>query len=288
VAAEVGDVLKAVYIAMDEAVGRILQNLGENAVGVVLFTHGIEQGYSGTRLLDRILASLENGPGHNAFNNAVKATARKVWCATWHAAPTPIKEILDPIRKKAKTSSFYNLGFQPYRNKRKFFEVLVNERNSGVRINLAGREREGIVQPGREYDELCDYLQEELAQVVKKDSGEPAFLRIIKVHDQFRGEVQDRLPDLVVTWNRKTRITTVTSPKIGSISHNLQMARTGDHHPVGMFVATGAGVEQGHLNQKVDIIDFAPTIAGLVGSNPDAFKGEVINALTSVTSESMS
>ena len=46
-AAEVGDVLKAVYIAMDEAVGRILQDLGENAVGVVLFTHGIEQGYSG-------------------------------------------------------------------------------------------------------------------------------------------------------------------------------------------------------------------------------------------------
>ncbi len=280
VAAEVGDLMKDIYIGLDGAIGQLVESCSRDTTVIIYLSHGMGIGYSGTRLLDRVLQRLENGSPRVAMGDKAIILARKTWAGAWRLAPKPVKAAMDPLRKKAH-KNLYNQGFLPHREKRRYFEVFVNDRSSGIRINLAGRERYGIIQPGKEYEAVCAYLKDELTKVRKGDTGEPAFLEIVQTNKEYSGELVKDMPDLVATWNRETPLNLVTSPTIGEVKHQLLTVRTGDHRPDGLFVALGTSVPSARMNKKVPVIDFAPTLASLVGADPESFSGRPIPTLCS-------
>src|SRR6185436_19531560 len=51
----IGDPLRDVYIALDAAVGRLLEAAGPDTTAVVLCSHGMGPHYDGTHLLEEIL-----------------------------------------------------------------------------------------------------------------------------------------------------------------------------------------------------------------------------------------
>ena len=219
VARFVGDPVKDVYMAIDSAIGHLVNQIGSETILIILCSHGMGPHYDGTFLLDDILRGLENA-------NAIK--------------------------EQSDLSS------------RKCFPIPNNDVSGAIRINLLGREPNGIIQPGPQYEELCATLTGDLLSLVNPDTGEPLVREVFRTMDRYDGEYIDHLPDLIIEWNRAKPISSVYSPKFGVIHKEYRGCRTGDHKPEGMFIALGPSIQPGHLEQRVSVTDFAPTIASLL------------------------
>lgn len=121
---------------------------------------------------------------------------------------------------------------RPERDQRSFFAVQNNNLSGAVRINLRGRERSGLVEPGAEYEATLDRIERCLRQVVNADTGEPIASDFIRIRDVYRGPRVDALPDMVVPWNRKSPVERIRSPWFESIRilpRDVPDTRTGDH-----------------------------------------------------------
>ena len=125
-------------------------------------------------------------------------------------------------------------------------------------------------------------LKRDLQEIINDETGEPLVEEVIIASDHYRykGEKRDRIPDLMVTWNRSAPINVVSSPKIGRLDKSgLVLPRTGDHLPVGRFFALGTDWTPKQLNQDVSVMNLAPTIASLLGVEMPNAAGEPIEAL---------
>ncbi len=270
-AAAVGDPVKEIYVAVDRAVGRLINGIGDDARILVYLSHGMGPMHTGVWLLDRILASLDNQTV-TTQSGPVLSQVR----AAWRRMPDAIRRPLKPLRDTLSHDSF-----QPNRAGRRFFEVYANFRTSGIRINLAGREARGIVQPGEEYEAVCDELVAALSELENADTGELLVREVLRTSEHHHGEYIDHLPDLLVTWNRSQPIRAARSSKIGTIDNaGLFCRRTGDHRTVGRFFGISPSWPHRRLNAMVKAEDFAPTVAKLLAVQLERTDGKAISALT--------
>ena len=134
-ASAVGDPVKDVYVAIDTAVGRLLEECGTGTTAVVYCSHGMTNAYSGTGLLDDMLLALEGGRRPEK-RDAIAGVLRWLWVR----APRWLRAGLRPLR-----GPVYAALSDNEREGRRYFEVLNNNATGGVRINLQGRERSGLV-----------------------------------------------------------------------------------------------------------------------------------------------
>jgi predicted AlkP superfamily phosphohydrolase/phosphomutase len=147
---------------------------------------------------------------------------------------------------------------------------LFSDTQGWVRLNVRGREALGIVEPGAEYDQLCQEIAEGLLTFADADTGEPIIKDIFRPHQAFEGERLADLPDIVVRWleTPASKHRAVSSPKFGEIpwptpGHNPE-GRSGNHRAQGMLIAAGPGVKAGTI-RNANILDIAPTILSLLG-----------------------
>ena len=149
-----------------------------------------------------------------------------------------------------------------------------------IRINLKGREPQGIVEPGREYSELCEEIRARLLELTNPAKGTPAVRRVWVRNEVFPGERQEQLPDLIVTWNNQAPFKSLASPRFASIEGDNADPRPGTHSPDGFLLAAGAGLPQG-LHGRGRLVDVAPTVMKLLGLTPPAnTDGVPLSALT--------
>jgi predicted AlkP superfamily phosphohydrolase/phosphomutase len=272
-ARSLGDPLKDVYIAIDRAVGRLLESVGSETT-VILFTGpGMGPNYTGNSLMDEILYRLERGPVTRGV--AIMDTLKFAY-----------KAIVPPAyrkrsRRSSKSAAPHNHQAKRGHNwsQRKCFAVHHNKNSGAVRINLVGREPNGQVNPGAEYDAFCTALTQDLLNLVNLNTGKPLVQEVIRIADLYQGEYLDSLPDLLVVWSQDAPISAIGSPKVGKIIEKELGGRTGGHTPHCLFFARGPGVEPGELPQPVLVEDFAPTIASLLEVPLPSVDGKPIAAL---------
>lgn len=132
-----------------------------------------------------------------------------------------------------------------------------------VRINLEGREKDGIVDP-KDYESLCDRLSDHISALRDPRTQKPIVKEIYRPHNAPDGErVAD--PDLVVVWDSDVPCDLVDSPdfgRIGPVPHR----RSGGHNNAGFLIAKGPGIEANSNGLKADLVDIAPTILNLMGA----------------------
>ena len=113
------------------------------------------------------------------------------------------------------------------RAKRRFFMISGNHSHAAIRINLKGREPNGLVAPCAEYDAVCDELVTAMGELVNLDSGKPVFTEFRRAIDQFHGPRLDILPDLMAAWDRTMPVTRIASDRIGTIEAEFREFRSG-------------------------------------------------------------
>ena len=278
-----GDPVKRIYGALDTALGRLLARAGPETTVVVVCSHGMGPHYDATFLLDEILLRLDGVETAGVRRRLVGACE-----SVWKRTPPVLKRLIRPLvngarrRREARTGkreeSLSEALLTPDIGRRRFFTVPNNDVHGGIRVNLAGREPQGIVQPGAEYDALYEELRRELGELVNLETGKHLVRAVVRSAEIYEGEGLDGLPDFLIEWDTSAPIRAVQSPKIGKIEREFDGIRTGDHKPEGLFVAKGPSIRPQRLAAPVSIMDVAPTVAALLGVPLPDVDGKPIRA----------
>ncbi len=264
-----GNPIEEVYRAVDGALGDLLADMSADTTIVILCSHGMGPCYGGNFLLDNVLRRLEQ-------RRVSRWRARDPFLWGWQRTPEVLRDAVRPLRNRiVQRIDEAALSFD---GTRRFFQLPSNDGCGAVRFNLAGREPHGIVQPGAEYDALCETLNRHLLSLVNVDTGTPAVRHVWRTREIFPGPFQEQFPDLFVEWHRNAPIRRVTSPSTGEVTGVDTQRRTGDHTRDGLLLVIGAGVACGDIG-AISGIDVAPTIAAMLGVNLPDIEGKVIAAL---------
>jgi predicted AlkP superfamily phosphohydrolase/phosphomutase len=256
---DLGDPLRDVYVAIDTGIARLLAQAGEDTSVLVLASHGMGPHYDGTYMLERILQARERAE----MPKGTLAAARVLeW--GWERLPRPARRLFRSLRAPVKQ----RLGdalVEPDSESRRCYASPNNDAYGAVRVNLVGREPRGLVHPGPEFERFCDELERDLLTLVNVDTGRRLVRRVLRMSDAYPGEPIDHLPDLLIEWDRGAPVSTVYSPKTGTIRDQWAGNRTGDHQASGLLIAAGPGFGSERLSSAVDVTQIGPTIAALLG-----------------------
>ena len=280
--AEYDGALRDVYVACDEAVGRILEAAGEGVIVLSFALHGMGPNISRfdlvPEMLERVLSGLGSPPSPRAKHPALERL-RKTVPTEWRTA---IKQRLPEGVQDGLSLFWRGVDSRDWSRTRAF--ALMGDLQALVQINLRGREAEGTVEPGTEYEDLCDRITEGFLTFRDRDTGERVIDQIgrgDKLYPEARYDVG--LPDLVIRWNDKPAAShrALVSARHGAIDwpHPGRPldGRSGHHGPQGWLIATGGHIPAGLRVKPATVFDLNATIHHLVGvPQPHRMLGDVI------------
>ena len=138
-----------------------------------------------------------------------------------------------------------------------------------VYINVKGREAQGTVNPGAEYDQLKAELKSRLASMVDPENGARPVSRVFAREDIYRRFDPNMIPDLFVTNSEGYRVAWQSS--LGGIQKNLiepnKQVWSGDHCSLDPELVKGIFFYNRKLtsSRAPYIADIYPTVLGLLG-----------------------
>lgn len=271
---EFSNALRDLYVACDKAVGELVETMKDSASILVFSLHGMKANTNRTHLLPTILDCILNA----RFNNKQQTREDD---SNWRG------RLIEKIPTKWLPMAFpyYSLTRRIFFSvTKKFFRPppgivespalsLATCLNGYIRINLKGREKNGIVNPGEEYDQICSTIIQNLKTFVDADTNEPIIDQVIKRDELFKtGRRLQYLPDIIVRWASKPSVTqrTIVSNRYPSVSISMPMlnleGRSGNHRSEGFLIAVGEDIPHNSKLEGSNILDLAPTIFDLLGA----------------------
>jgi predicted AlkP superfamily phosphohydrolase/phosphomutase len=245
---ELEDGIRSVYRHIDAGIARLVDEAGPECVTLVVASHGMGPMIGGPQLVHEALHRLglvRGGKARRFVPPSVRAWLRR-------RAPA----VTRPVSRAT--------GLQSPQTKA---VALDNNRCAAVRLNLAGREPWGAVQPGPEADALLARITAELQALRDPTTGEPIVLRVCTATEAFGPEHHPDVPDLLVSFRTDLgRLETCESPSLGRITVRLDagITRTGDHTPRSMLWIKGPGVGYASMPEDANVLDVAPTVLSLL------------------------
>ena len=275
------DTMERVYAAVDDALGATITAAGDDVRVMVVAGHGMGALRHASWHLGEILDHLGFGPrpARPVAAHGERTGKASFWRKLKLLVPGRMQyAIKDRLPKRWQEE----LVFRWYGGRRDWdgwraFAVPNNDTVGAIRIAVKGRDKDGLVAPGAEYDALRDELSRELMALTDPESGRPVVREVIRLHDETHGPFRDQLPDLCVLWDQTFGWNKVHHERFGTLAILDQDSRTGSHTPRGFFIATGDGIAAGAELQGHSIYDIAPTIlAGAGVPLPDDLDGRSI------------
>lgn len=148
---------------------------------------------------------------------------------------------------------------------------------NGLYLNLKGREREGIVEPGTESETLKNELRTKLNGLVDPASGGIGITGVFDCDAVFAGPYVDNAPDLIVGYGAGFRASwdSVTGRVTTQLFEDNTKAWSGDHCIDPRLVPGVLFCNRKIAEEKPAIVDVAPTILKLFGLGlPTYFDGK--------------
>jgi predicted AlkP superfamily phosphohydrolase/phosphomutase len=151
-----------------------------------------------------------------------------------------------------------------------------------VVVNVRGRESEGLVEPGAEYDRVREEIAAK-AMELRGPDGQPIVAAVHRREDLFEGPHLDKVPDLLIefaeyAWlgkgNLRTRGETIWD-RI-EIEPGSEHVYVGSHRHEGLFALAGPSAVNGERG-FASIEDVAPTVLYLLGEPvPSELEGRIL------------
>ncbi|MCC6168547.1 MAG: DUF2304 family protein [Caldilineaceae bacterium] len=146
-----------------------------------------------------------------------------------------------------------------------------------VYLNVAGREPQGCVQPGAEYERVRDQIVARLQTLRDPETGELAVESIHRREELYHGEHLDKAPDIVFL-PRRLEYFGFGEYEFGShkVVESMRRGISGTHRMNGIFMAYGASIQPGVVVENAGLYDLAPTILHLMGEPAAQMDGRVL------------
>jgi len=274
--------LRELYIACDQAIGRLLAAVPDGTTVIVFSLHGMMANSARLDLLDAMLARVL-GSADQASTPRRGLTRR-----LGEVLPLGLRRRLTgavPAALRDRAMTMWATGGVDWARTKAF--TLRADLQGYIRINLAGREGRGVVSPAA-YDALCEQIAEGLRTFADAGTGEPLVAEVCRAKEVFAaGPAQDRLPDLVVCWQDSPGAAheAVVSNRFGRIERatpgRIPNGRSGNHRAQGFLIARGEAIPPGSSLGAADILDLAPTALHLLGvGRRDALPGTPVGPIS--------
>ncbi len=274
--------LVELYQSWDRAIGRLINKAPDGTKIMVFALHGMGPNTGWSERFGEIVSQIQRSgaaaPQKSGLIYRLKrALPWKLVRQVTTRLPTSVNHLLVPLW----SARMFN-----WRTTRYF--PLPLDLNGYLRINLKGRESQGIVEPGEEYEALCREIEEAFLSFRDIETGEPIVEAVDRVDDLVPADAPCRhlLPDLIVRWGRTSSLETsgIRSEKYGELrwdpSAPLPSGRSGNHLDNGWFVAAGEGIRSGTRSDGHDTLDLIPTVFRWLGVEPPVeFQGQPIPVL---------
>lgn len=280
-----GDAILRYHQLLDRRLGDFLDAIDDNTVVIIMSDHGggplykevylnvwlQQQGFQalregvgavgGTRaMLRRAGLTRENLTQLVGWQNVNRIKERLPgWLSTMVPRETPdIIDVVDWSRTRA-----YSFGYI-----------------GQIYVNLRGREPQGIVEPGAEYQRVVDDIVERLWQLEDPETGERVVDEVYLKEEIYHGPHAGVAPDINVTLHNMSYISHLGLEFVGDrVFGPPPNHETGTHRQHGLLVAWGPGVRHGEI-ADAEIIDLAPTTLHTLGVPvPADMDGRVLTEL---------
>ncbi len=149
----------------------------------------------------------------------------------------------------------------------------------GIFINVRKEGVNGIVNPGKEYNELRDLIKKKLYEIKDPDTGEQAIQKVIFREEIYSGPEMEMAPDILFVSHDYGYLgrQLFGAKKWIETSENLA---NGFHRMNGVFMAFGKNIKEGYKVEGAGLENIAPTILHAMGFPvPDDMDGEVLTSI---------
>ncbi len=161
-------------------------------------------------------------------------------------------------------------------NTKAFFASIPTQ---GIFINVNKPGIGGIVNPGKEQNDLRLFIKEKLYELKDPETGEPAIQKVMFREEVYEGPQTDLAPDILFV-----------SHDYGYLGRQLFGAKTwietsenlanGFHRMNGVFMAIGRHIKEGYKVEGAGLEDIAPTVLHTMGFPvPDDMDGKVLTSI---------
>ena len=194
-----GDVIYDGYRKADKAIGEIMSEAGDGATVMVVSDHGfapVHKFFYTNKWLQSIGLLTPSGIGAEPFS----------------FVPVSISQILSKLglHYLARTLPFKVAGFRvpalrrisrPWSERIDWRKTKAYATSLGININLKGIEPEGIVAPGRAYEDVIEYIKQELYKLRDPGTGDPIIKTVYKKGDVYNGPYIEDADDILFSFN---------------------------------------------------------------------------------------
>ncbi len=253
---------------LDEAVGRILEKVGPDDLVVIMSDHGF-------------------GPVHSFFlvNNWLREMGllklkrralTRLKYALFKLGLTP----LGAFRlAKALRLGFLRRRFRFQRGSRLMKRLFLSFADvdwprtkafavgsfGQIYVNLKGKRPQGIVEPGKEYEDLREEIAALAEEIRDPRTGERVVERVYRREELYSGPLLEKAPDLVLQ-SRNWEYMAFGHADFGA-RHVIEpiFGMSGHHRPEGIVILAGGDIKGSVKLEGANIVDLAPTILYAMG-----------------------
>lgn len=273
------DVIKEVYKAADESVGKILDSIDEETTVLMMSDHGAARK---PIYFFHINAWLKEG-GYLKVNESHSPVQYLFSLMAWLKGKTPplLRQLVMRILKsyfQNRLSQFQTRAANLKWEETKAYAVNLYSCIDGIAVNMKGRQEQGVVESGEETEKICRRIETALADIRDPFTGAKIIRRIYRRHEVFQGGFAEKMPELIVEYNLDYRSGKQTGlPLVTKVPKTDFDFQSGDHDPDGIFIAAGPNINSGEELPPAPIQDMAPTILHLMGLPvPENMDGSVM------------
>jgi predicted AlkP superfamily phosphohydrolase/phosphomutase len=275
--------LQNVYRRMDECLAELLKMVGEDTLVILMSDHGAgpldTYFHVNTWLVEKGFIQLKRDPATQAKRMLHKLGVTPISLYKMLIALRQGKQVAQTMRTRKKTAlSFLRRVFLSFDNVDWSTSRAYSLGNYGqIYVNLKGRESQGIVNPGAEYEQVISELKAHLETLTDPRTGQPIQGHIYRKEEIYHGSHLGDAPDLVFLPD-DLRLNGFGMYQFSSKSWlEPTFDRSGGHRMDGIMALYGPGIKAGLELSDTRIIDLAPTILASMGIPiPDDMDGRVL------------
>jgi predicted AlkP superfamily phosphohydrolase/phosphomutase len=259
---QLSQAIRDIYQAIDREIGLLLEKLPSHANIVIYSAFGMEDSYPTTELIPDFCQKL----GYHVLQPTSENTSLNPLTLARRFIPQSWRKSLSNYFPLHLQERLLNDNFANNTNWQKTRAFAIPSLyTSFIRVNLQGRELQGIVQPGQAYYDLLNEIETNLQQLIDPITQQPAIKQIAKTVDWFNCDIPDNLPDIFIEWQPAQYYRDRLLHPQAEIQQSPSFYHRDSYHSLnGFMTAAGESIDKKGQLEDIDLLDLAPSFLKLL------------------------